>query len=320
MRETKRQRYLVITVDAEALPRRAERDHYARLVWGRHPEGTAGLGELVAAAETVGAPLTVFVEMSAERLYGQPLRDAVRWLVDRGQEVALHLHPEILDREFWREAGLAKPYGLQDGYPQAQADYLIEHFARRLEALSGRPPVAYRAGAFRWNANTLRAMARAGIPLSFNNAAAAARDGKRFVHHEATPHIFEWDNGVIEVPYTEYPSAGGHLLFEFPERPYLWMDHGRFLRRLFQREPERQVAVLLIHSWSFLYKDRASGHFRYRDERRLRRFRAFLEQAAEHCEIVTARDLLGKIRAGELPPRFVRPLAAVEYQPPAKAG
>ncbi len=320
MRETKGQRYLLITVDAEALPRRAEGDHYARLVWGRHPEGTAGLGELVAAAEAVGVPLTVFVEMGAERLYGEPLRDAVRWLAERGQEVALHLHPEILDRAFWQEAGLAKPRGLQDSYPQAQADYLISHFARRLEALSGCPPVAYRAGAFRWNANTLRAVARAGIPLSFNNAASASRDGKRFVHHEATPHLFEWDNGLIEVPYTEYPTPRGDMLFEFPERPYLFMDHGRFLRRLFEREPERRVAVLLIHSWSFLYRDRASGHFRYRGERRLHRFRAFLEQAAEHCRVIAARDLLDKVRAGELAPKFVRPLAAVEVEPPAKAG
>lgn len=48
-------RYALITVDTEALPKRASEDHVSRLMWGKHEKGTAGVREMCSIGDEFGA-------------------------------------------------------------------------------------------------------------------------------------------------------------------------------------------------------------------------------------------------------------------------
>jgi len=52
----------MIPVDVEAQPRRAPEAPLERLIWGRLPEGQAGIAEMMDIAERHGVALTMFLD------------------------------------------------------------------------------------------------------------------------------------------------------------------------------------------------------------------------------------------------------------------
>ena len=57
---TKSSRYAMITVDVEALPKRASADHVKRLMWGEFENGTAGLREICSVGAEVNSNFIFF--------------------------------------------------------------------------------------------------------------------------------------------------------------------------------------------------------------------------------------------------------------------
>lgn len=98
-------RYAILTVDTEALPKRASKDHVARLMWGEHEEGRAGVAEMSAIGDEFGAKHLFFVDLcGAYSSLGESLA-VVRWLNSAGQDVQLHTHPEYLPDAFGLSMG-----------------------------------------------------------------------------------------------------------------------------------------------------------------------------------------------------------------------
>ena len=62
-------KYTIITVDTEALPKRAVTDHVRRLIWGEHENGTAGVREMCAVGDEFGVK-HVFLWTCAELMPG----------------------------------------------------------------------------------------------------------------------------------------------------------------------------------------------------------------------------------------------------------
>ena len=59
-------RKLMITIDVEAQPVRAERDHIDRLIWGKFVNDRYGIAELMTSAERHGVRLVTYLDY-AER-------------------------------------------------------------------------------------------------------------------------------------------------------------------------------------------------------------------------------------------------------------
>lgn len=74
-------RKLMITVDVEAQPGRAEKDHLDRLIWGKFPHGRCGIGEMMDVADKYGAKITMFLDYCEEYLYGDALFDRISRLI-----------------------------------------------------------------------------------------------------------------------------------------------------------------------------------------------------------------------------------------------
>lgn len=316
-----RNRYALVTVDVEAQPARAKEEHVRRLIWGEHPNGRAGVREMCAAADDVGAKLVNFVDACGVYMHGEPFAEAVRWMVDQGHDVQLHTHSEFLPNSFWIEHGFATRPTLLNQYDEAKAAFTLRYFSEYLGGITGERIRAFRAGSFRWNTGTLKAQGELGIPLSFNNTMRGLVDGV-CPHAEPVQHPYQWSNGVIEVPITErrFPARGdkvwwGRLAFPSTNRhrdpPWrvLWpYTLGRNL----------EVLVILLHSWSLLYWDE-NGHATYRDDKRLEDFRKLMRKLAKDYDIITTADFLDLHARGKIKTTHTVDLSLAEMKPPAGA-
>lgn len=312
-------RYVVLTVDTEALPKRASQDHVKRLIWGEHQKGTAGVREMCAAVGEVNSKLTFFVDACGAYAQLDEVAEVIRWLDAAGQDVQLHTHPEYLPEQFWKEHGFKYRPRFLNQYGADKAAFTIRHFGNFITELTGKPLLAFRAGSFRWNADTIRALGEVGIPLSCNNSMRALVDGQ-CVYSEPTNRPYLWSNGVVEVPVTErfvsLPFVGKSWWqkFQFPLDGFLgngpWRVFGPYTRG-----GDASFLVLLLHSWSLLYWDE-NGHGVYRDDRRAEAFRKLVRRLAKDYEIITTEDFLDLHARGKIATTQTVDLAKAEMVPP----
>lgn len=300
-------RYALLTVDTEALPKRAPYDHVKRLVWGVHDNGTAGVREMSAIGNEFGAKHVFFVDMCGDYLFPGEMAEVVRWLDADGQDVQLHLHPEILPKDFWVTHGMAsQPHYMNEYADVARGEFLLRHFAGQIKALTGKSVQAYRAGSFRWNGQIIRALASAGIALSFNNSMRAYRL-ERTPFGEPTNLPFSWANGVIEVPVTErhYPAQPEKdkperwVSLTYPESSYFRYETPRqyWWQKLLPRQLDLQV--FLLHSWSLLYWDE-QRHAIYQSDERLEAYRKLLSRVVQDYDVITTADFLDLVARGKI--------------------
>lgn len=313
-------RYALITVDTEALPKRASSDHVKRLIWGEHNKGTAGIREMCAIGDEIGSKLVFFVDPCGAYSRKDEIADVIRWLDVAGHDVQLHTHSDYLPEDFWREHGFTSRPRFLNQYEADKALFIIRYFSDFISSITGRPVRAFRAGSFRWNADTIRALHEVGIPLSFNNSMSAMRAGQ-CVYSEPTNLPYLWSNGIIEVPITEhkfFPIFGKECWgrFHFP----VWDRLGNPLWRVlkpFKQDQGGNFLVLLLHSWSLLYWDE-QGYAVYRDGRRLIGLRKLLRQLAKDYDIITTKDFLDLHERGKIVTTRARDLAMAEIQPPPR--
>ena len=184
--------------------------------------------------------------------------------------------------------------------------------------MTGKPLRAFRAGSFRWNADTIRALAEAGIPLSFNNSMRAMADGQ-CIYSQPTNHPYLWSNGIIEVPVTEryasLPFIGKSWWqkFQFPVGGWLGNSPWRVLRP-YTVGGDASFLVLLLHSWSLLYWDK-NGHAVYRDDKRIEDFRKLVYRMSKDYDIITTAEFLDLQANGKIPIPHRVDIAAAEMKP-----
>ena len=308
-------RYVLLTVDTEALPRRTSGDHVKRLMWGEHEKGTAGIREMCSLGDEVGAKHVFFVDICGAYAYREEVAKVIAWLDEAGQDVQLHTHPEYLPKSFWQEHGLKPTPARLDRCDDARAEFIITYFSEKMAAITGKKTRAFRAGSFRWNAGTIRALAKAGMPLSFNNSMCAVRDGQ-CLHSLPTNLPYAWSNGVFEVPVTERRIVLPRMQnwwcrLQYPESRFLryrpwWCS---FLP--FSVDRAAPLLVYLLHSWSLLYWDE-KGHACYVDDRRIEDYRKLLKRIAKDYDIITTAELLDLLASGKMAVSHTEALAKAE--------
>jgi hypothetical protein len=312
----------MLTVDTEALPKRAPGNHVKRLIWGEHEAGTAGIREMCAIGDEFNGKHIFFVDLCGAYAYRDEMHEVVRWLDNQGQDVQLHTHPEYLPDEFWAEHGMdRRPQYMNEYTDDARAEFVVKHFAGEISKITGKDILAFRAGSFRWNASTLRALQAAGIPLSFNNSTAAYYNTQS-VYCEQTNLPYLWSNGLIEVPVTErriLPKVGKKewwARLQFPESSYFrfrpWW--GGLLLNVFSGAPH--FSVFLMHSWSLLYWDE-NEYGAYMDDQRLEGYRHMVKKIAKDYDIITSKDFLELYAQGKIKTTHTVDLSHAEIDAPS---
>ncbi len=297
-------RYMLLTVDTEALPARASERHVEKLVWGEYENGRAGISEFVDLSKEHNLVFTFFVEVARSLWEPEKHREYWTWLIRNNQDVQLHFHPEIFQTKDLIHLPLNQRPGRQDKWNAEEAFQMISWAAQRFFRFTGTWPTAYRAGSFRWNKETIRALRKLDIKLSFNNCyEAVIRSDNLSPSKLINDGLFQWDKKVVEVPCTEVLIGEELAHLSFPRRLPVKDGLRGLCKFLIRKNGRNQIFNLLLHSWSFLNRDRNSGYFYYQDDRRIENFNKFLKWAKREFEVISATELSqlvqdGRVRVG----------------------
>lgn len=209
---------IYLTIDTEycagfaAGPRPlSQAENFRRAIAGRVDGGEAGIFHQMDALERHGCQAVFFVDPLPALVWGlQAVADMVGPIVERGHDVQLHCHTEWLAL-----AGDANPLGARTGrhladFALAEQVAIIELARDTLVAAGAPPPVAFRAGNYGANDDTLRALAAVGIAYDTSHApgigGSACRIGLGPEHRRPLHRL-----GVVEVPIGCIETAAGGL-------------------------------------------------------------------------------------------------------------
>jgi hypothetical protein len=197
-----------ITIDTEYSsglytgPGPADRaENYARSIACISPKGSAGITHKLDLLNQYGQKAVFFVDPMPALVWGvTAIEDIVGPIIEAGQDVQLHCHTEWLGL-----AGAANPLASRRtgqniaDFPLDEQCELID-FARSTLMAAGAPAaVAFRAGNYGANDDTLRALAALGIAYDSSHCPALP-DGACRISLRPEQRDPMWHCGVIEAP------------------------------------------------------------------------------------------------------------------------
>jgi len=131
---------------------------------GEYGNPVLGIPLICDVLERHGLRATFFVEPFNDELgYPGETEPVCRYLIERGQDVQLHVHPNHWHYGL-KQQGRSFPFTDQmaDLSPEEQA-FLVQEGADRIEQWTGKRPIAFRAGNMGASEETLRILPQAGI-------------------------------------------------------------------------------------------------------------------------------------------------------------
>ena len=266
-------RKLVITIDVEAFQTRQSTNYIDRLIWGRFGNEEVGIGRMMEIADRYGHKLTFFVDYCEIFLYPRAFETISQEIVDRGHDLQLHAHPDLLPDVFWEKRGLKQWKTSLSGYTKERAEILMDFLLNSVLKVQKKSPVAFRGGGFRFNHEILKAMKSCGINLSFNYNIKSLHQP----NNEQNLPMFKWDNGMFEIPvgalyYLDFLRTFDLNNLDFNNTA---MIHG-YMDKYDSEFGLNSILVMLMHSWSFCSRNIETGYYEYRDDKLMRSFDNFL--------------------------------------------
>src|SRR6478609_2672069 len=299
-------RKLMITIDVEAQPARAERDHIDRLIWGKFGAEQSGMAELMASAERRGVRLVTYFDYAEQYLYGDSMLEVAREIHRRGHDLQLHLHPEFLGQDFFRKHGLPTGANLNDTSPEA-ANVFADFLCASQREITGETPRGFRGGGYRFSGEMLKALHERGVRAdsSYNPSRATQPVHVGYVKQ------FCWEGGLFELPVSNvfaYSNPTSHLDYNFNAQA-LWgkspadsaQRHRRYLDDFYAAFGQDAIAVLVLHSWSLLRRD-DKGHYQYIGREAIERFEALLASLAGYADVIDTEAAVALMEGGALGP------------------
>ncbi len=180
---------------------------YARSI---EPAGV-GLGYQLAALSRLELKACFFVDPMPAMTFGlDPIRRMIGTIMDAGQEVQLHLHPNWTAAKPGDRGAAHARFELFEYDLPAQIDLLAG--ARDLLVAAGAPaPIAFRAGSYAANDDTLAALAQLGFRYDSSHNGAEPHSRIGLPARQIAPVERPEDGGVIEVPVTVIEESRGRL-------------------------------------------------------------------------------------------------------------
>jgi peptidoglycan/xylan/chitin deacetylase (PgdA/CDA1 family) len=262
----------------------------ARAMMGEYGQRRLGVPLITEILDGSGLKATFFVETFAEEQgYPGQTEPVCQYLVDRGQDVQLHIHP---NHKHYGQKQKGLPYVFTDDFsavsPQEQLDLLAEG-AARIAAWTGRPPVAFRAGNMAASEATLARLPAAGIRIDSSYAFPFAGGQCRF--SPADPYNgSRWYGGVLELALSGFqlpPLPGEGRAKPLDIVGVSFEECREAIRRISGAGAD---AVLILHSFS-LFKVRNvqydGGRMNWIVARRLRRLCEWLAAHAKEFPTYT---------------------------------
>jgi len=185
-------------------------ENYARSIACLTPDGPAGITHKLQLLNEHGQKAVFFVDPMPALVWGvAAIEDIVAPIIEAGQDVQLHCHTEWLEI-----AGRANP--LESGhtgrnisdFPFEEQCELLALARNFLVAAGAPPPVAFRAGNYGANNDTLQALAAIGLRYDTSHCPALPEGANQISlgPDDRDPMLFK---GMIEVPVGSIGTLGG---------------------------------------------------------------------------------------------------------------
>ncbi len=185
-------------------------ENYARSIACITPEGPAGITHKLELLAQYGQKAVFFVDPMAALVWGvAAIEDIVAPIIAAGQDVQLHCHTEWLAL-----AGSASPLASRRTgrnlaeFPLEDQCAILDYARATLIAAGAPAPVAFRAGNYGANDDTLHALAALGIAYDTSHCPALP-DGACRISLASDIHDPVLHHGVIEVPVGSIGTLGG---------------------------------------------------------------------------------------------------------------
>ncbi len=187
-------------------------ENYARSIACITPEGSSGIAHKLDLLKRYGQKAVFFVDPMPALVWGvAAIEDVVGPILAAGQDVQLHCHTEWLGI-----AGSANPLPSKAvgtylfDFPFEEQCKVLDYARTTLIAAGAPAPVAFRAGNYGANDDTLRALAAIGIHYDSSHCPALPTGASRISlgaeNRDPVGHL-----GVIEVPVGAIATLGGGL-------------------------------------------------------------------------------------------------------------
>jgi hypothetical protein len=174
-------------------------------VFGKIGDKYYGIPLIIDIANRYNVPLTFFLEVLNKYYFGEKeSREVCRYIIGRGHDVQLHLHPNYLN--FTRPNPGERYFSDSiSNYDLGKQVELIKEGRELLIQYGAKPPVAFRAGNFAANRTTLEALKLSGflIDSSFN---LSHGNSSRSIHQVNSNDSFEME-GIFEIPITNFVES-----------------------------------------------------------------------------------------------------------------
>ena len=234
---------VIITVDTES---HIGSNPVERLIMGKLDNGVcAGIPLIMDICEQHGTKGLFFVDFAEAWDYGEEsIKRVVDCILDRGHDIGMHIHPDhIADK---RKLFLSD-YSYNEQYE------IINRCTDLYEKMVGRNPLAFRAGKYGANRETLDILTKLDYKADFSE----------FYGYEKWCHILppvtgnesvEIRNGLLEFPVMSYKSEVKGVInrydkLDINESP---ITH-KYLLKKYGTMEEVNVISLFLHSFSFLH-------------------------------------------------------------------
>lgn len=271
-----------LTIDTEyaaALAGLGREENFARSIQCRTPAGSIGVGYQMDLLDRWGHKAVFFVDPMPALVWGvEAIADVVGPIVERGHDVQLHLHTEWLEL-----AGADNPLGNRIG--QNLRDFSFEDqcvlldYARTVLIAAGAPePVAFRAGNYGANDDTLRALAEIGIGYDTSHCPGLS-DGHCRIALDSSDRNPLRRHGVIEVPVGCIATNGGGLR----HAQITALTYVELVAAIRHAGEQGAPFTIVSHSFELLSRDRSQIN-----QIVARRFRRFCEELAQVPGVSTA--------------------------------
>jgi hypothetical protein len=224
----------------------------ARAVWGQYGGREMGLPLITDILRRHGLAATFFVEVfSDEQGYPGEAARACRYLIDRGQDVQLHVHPCY---RFYADHVRKLPYLPTDEMSDLPAELqreLLAEGCRRLRDWTGVAPVAFRAGNMAMSEKDLANLSAVGLHI--DSSYTFPYTGRQCRFSTDSPYNgSRWYGDVLEVALSGFRQA--KLPGFAPAKPLnlTGISFGECRRAAESICRAGADAVLILHSFSLL--------------------------------------------------------------------
>lgn len=232
--------YTIFTVDVEG---HIGTDPLEHLVYGKTQGGQlCGIDMLMDILDKYKMRGLFFVDIAEAWDYGEEkIAEVLKHIKTRGHEVGVHIHPDHMadkKRLFLSE------YDYEEQYE------IIRKCTDFYENILGEKPLAFRAGKYGANRETLDILAELGYRVDFSEFY-----GQKWCHIDppvAKVNPQKLENGLIEIPVTSYVSLdmGGYSRHDKLDCGQTYSEFKTVMNKL--EKNNNDIAVLFAHSFSLI--------------------------------------------------------------------